>query len=233
MIYILHGDNLSRSRSLVVNQQKKIMSANKTELDIKDATPAQLKTALISVDFFGNAPFVVFSASTNLKILKDYVEVIFQTPEETVLIVVAPRSLPMTNPLIKKAADVGAKVLESNAPPASNIFSFIDALFALNRKRTYLELAKLQKDLEDPIKIFTMMVYGLRNLALVKFNSPGAQKLDPFVKRKSERMSKNFNGGDLKKVYSDFYQLDVDLKTGGISTDMVLTVATEKILAYA
>ncbi|MDC0449224.1 hypothetical protein OAL67_01310 [bacterium] len=75
----------------------------------------------------------------------------------------------------------------------SNVFKFLDYLFSKNRKQTYIQLSKLEADYTDPFYLLSMVAWNLRNVASVKFDSPAAKKMSPFVKGKAAKQAESFN----------------------------------------
>jgi len=231
MIYIVHGNDLAKSRALIVNQQKKKGVESKTEVSIADVTPQQLAEICAAADLFGQLPFIVFDITgTRKKNLKDYVEVLKKCPVEADIVVLSSKSLTKTNPFLKNASTLKAKVIGNEKAPKGNVFSFLDALFAKNRKVTYKKLATLLKEGTDPFYIMSMIAWGLRNIAYVKWEAPAAKNMSPFVKSKTTRVTSNFTESAVEKAFSTLYLTDKKTKIGEITPDMAVTVLIEHIL---
>jgi len=107
----------------------------------------------------------------------------------------------------------------------SDIFETIDAIFQKNKKRA---LALVQKHLQkgdDPLYLFNMIIFQLRNIILVKGllqNYPyniALQKssLPIYLFKKTFSQSAKFNLLQLKKIYHKLFQIDLMIKTGKIT----------------
>ncbi len=207
MIYLVHGENLSQSRNIILNQQKKLGVPNRIELSVADTPPEQLLVSCSSFDIFGTPPFVVLDISlAGRKNLDDYIEPLKKIPPESTLIILAARNLPASSPFIKKSAELNLKVVLNERKPTSNIFKFIDSLFNANRNSTYKELQKLTIEDQDPFYMFSMILYGVR------------------------KNHRKFGEEGFKKVIKEMYDIDKAVKTGGISTEVFIPFAVEKLL---
>lgn len=231
MVYIVHGDNPSLSRALIQNQQKKLETESKIEIDINDTSPEDFFEKTHSGDLFGKSPFVVLDVTkagrTNVE---KYIEVLKNVPKETVIIVYSEKSLSSTNAFIKRCKEMDAKVISNDVEKDSNIFKFIDALFYKNRQTAYKELRKLKTNQSSPFEIFPMILYGLRTIAGAKFNSPSFMKTGGFVKNKATTQAKGFSQDQIKKLFMIMYELDRGSKFGEVDPEMLVTLATESVL---
>jgi hypothetical protein len=77
-----------------------------------------------------------------------------------------------------------------------------------------------------------MLLYGLRNIAGAKFNSPAFQNASPFVTQKAKAQSAKLSEKDVRDLYSAFYKLDKNVKTGKVLPDVLIPLAIEKVLVY-
>ncbi|MFC1700320.1 hypothetical protein ACFLZ4_01590 [Patescibacteria group bacterium] len=231
MIYIVHGDDLSKSRALIKNQQKKLNADSRIELSISDVTPDQLSEKAHSNDLFGNPPFIVLDITGMGRMNVDgFIEKIKLVPSETTLIILSDKTLPKTNTFIKNASELEAKVNASELTPQSNIFKFIDALFYKQRSKAYNELSRLLEDQISPFEIFPMILYGLRSVAAAKFDSPSFVKKSSFVKAKTQSQSKLYSKEDLLNLFNELQKIDRGTKLGEYDPEMALNLAAEKIL---
>ena len=62
MIYIVHGDDVSKSRLLIQNQQKKMGLESRLELKISEITPTQLLEKAVQ-EIFWKPTFIVLDIS--------------------------------------------------------------------------------------------------------------------------------------------------------------------------
>jgi DNA polymerase III delta subunit len=231
MIYLVHGENLSTSRKLIINQQKKLNLDTKTELDITETTPNQLLSVCSTFDMWGTAPFIVLdiSAAGRMKLDK-YTEIIQGIPKETVLIILSSKKLSKSNIFLKNATKLGIRIIENSETNAPNIFKFVDLVFNKNRKGSYQELRKLVIASQEPFYIFSMLLYGLRNIAYAKFGGTGKTKMSPFVKGKAIKQAEKFSEEEILKLIEQFYKMDKGAKTGELDQEILVPLTVEKIL---
>ncbi len=116
---------------------------------------------------------------------------------------------------------------------AGNIFDFVDSLMQKNTKKSYLELKKLLDSGENELYIFTMIVYGIRNLAITKdlvtknYSQVEIQKqsgIHPFALRKIINFANNFTVYDIKRIYSQLAEYDFCIKSGKIEPRLALSL---------
>jgi len=228
VIYLVHGTDISTSRKLVINQQLKLSTKNKTELHINDVTPDQLHSITHSFGIFGDTPFLILDISNAGRLnISEHIDSLKDTPEQATVVVLSNKKIP-ANHYIHKT--LKPKSIESEKKSESNIFSFLDSLFSKNRKQTYLEFKTLLKEEMDPFYIFTMISYELRNLAYIIFNSPLKEKMNPYSRSKFEKISNLYNQTAIQNLYTYMYDLDKKTKTGEIDPPLMLTLAIEKVL---
>lgn len=107
-----------------------------------------------------------------------------------------------------------------------NIFDFVDAVVSKNRPKAYEFLYKELKSGRDPHYILTMIVFGFRNMLLIKDLidrkiNPGliAKKsgLHPFVIKKTSVNLSKFNLNELKMSYAKLLEMDILAKNGALN----------------
>lgn len=231
MIYIVHGEDTSKSRALILNHQKKLGVSNKILLDIKNTTANEVYEKSLSNSLFGEVPLIVLDVTEAGKSgLESFIEALKKIPENTTVIVFSAKPLSKTNIFIGNAESLKAKVLENSVFADANIFRFTDVLYSKNRASTYKELNKLILEEFDPFYIFSMVLYGLRNIAKVLWQSPSTQKMKPFQIDKTRTMLSGFSANKVKELFTDFYAIEKKAKTGQIPIEMMLTLSVEKVL---
>jgi DNA polymerase III delta subunit len=231
MIYLVHGEDVPKTRALIVNQQKKLKVETKTELEINDTTPQTLESSIMSRSLFGDAPFILLDVTkAGRKKMDEYIEVLKKTSKDTTVIIVAYKDLPKTNAFIKSQNALKLKIIKNEKIPSSNVFRFLDALADKSRKRTYRELSKLIKEDQDEMYLIAMVQYMFRNLAYGIFKSPQFNKINPYVKNKTKAQLKNFTQPEIKNLYNEIYNIDKNTKTGVMDPSNGLTLAVEKVL---
>jgi len=109
-----------------------------------------------------------------------------------------------------------------------DIFKTIDALAAKNKKQALALLHKHLDGGEVPLYLLSMIAYQFKNLLVVK---ELAQKglmyasivkksgLHPFVVKKTYYACNQFTFEELKRIYQDIFQVDLDIKTGKIEAE--------------
>lgn len=100
---------------------------------------------------------------------------------------------------------------------SAEIFKTIDALAERNKA---MALRLLQNHLEkgdNPFYILSMFAYQFRNLLLVKSGKRGG--MHPFVFRKTMALSHRFSFEELKKIFRQIFETDLNIKTGKINPE--------------
>ncbi len=208
MIYIVHGKDLSKSRILIQNQQKKLGVESRVEFNITEVTPEALYEKSCSNDLFGNPPFIVLDVTNAGRLnLDNFIEKMEKIPETTTIIILSGKSLSKTNVFIKNSQRLKAKLNVNEIIPQSNVFRLVDAIFYKQREKSYSELSKLLNDQVSPFEIFSLIFYGLRTVASAKFDSPSYKKMHDFVKRKSQSQAKLFSEAQVKNIFEEFIKI--------------------------
>jgi DNA polymerase III delta subunit len=231
MIYLVHGEDIPKTRALIVNQQKKLKVETKTEFEINETSPQKLESAGMSKTIFNDSPFILLNITKMGRMnVDEYIKVLKKFPKDTTVILISYKDLRNTNAFIKKQKDLGLKIIKNEKIPSSNVFRFLDAVADKSRKRTYRELSKLIKEDQDEMYLIAMLQYLFRNLAYGVFKSPQFNKINPYVKNKTRAQMKNFSKESLKSLYHDIYTIDKNTKIGLTSPADGLTLAIEKVL---
>jgi DNA polymerase III delta subunit len=231
MIYIVHGDDFTKSRNLILNQQNKLGVESRGELDIGDLTPEDFFSHVHSSGLFGEKQFLVLNISKSGRTnLEPFVEKLEKIPENIILIVLSDKILTNSNAFIKKSAGLEAKVIFNQKAPLSSTFKFVDALFYKQRDTAYRELSKLTEDQTDPFEIFSMILWGLRNVTQASFNNQKFFRGKDFIKNKVCSQSKFFTPKSLKQIYGALSNIDRESKVGGIDPELLVPLAVEKVL---
>ncbi|MBN1162845.1 hypothetical protein JXA34_03845 [Patescibacteria group bacterium] len=231
MIYIVHGDDISTSRSLVVNQQKKLGIETKQEIDLTEIEPRDFKNLVTQTNLFGQKELILVDiskvdtarADKCIAILKDAVS-------DNSIVLLTNKSLPKSNTFIKNATTLNAKIIHTQIEPKGNIFDFADSVFYKNRTKAYRELAHLISDRSDEFHIFSILYYNLKNIAHAKHNSPAFESLKPFQKNKFQNQAQLFSDQALLEIFRTFYQNDKMVKIGELTPDILITRSIEKVL---
>ncbi len=231
MIYILHGENLSAIRSFILKLQVDNNVASKKEFPVEDTTPAQFTDAIFAQDLFGGVSMVILDVTKAGRMNVDgFVGTLTKVPEELIVVIFAGKDLSKANAFIKNAIKLKAKTIPFKQLSQANVFKLVDSVFSGNRPASYKELRDMLVAEEEPIYIFTMLTYGLRNILYAKFDSPAFNKLPPFVKSKVKSQAQRFNTEQVVGLYEKFYEMDRDVKIGVQSPETLLPLAIERVL---
>jgi DNA polymerase-3 subunit delta len=110
--------------------------------------------------------------------------------------------------------------------PQSTVFELLDAAFTGTTERAF-ELYKEQRALKvEPQAIIAMLAWQLHILAVVKAGGTRnvddvakAAKLNPFVVRKSQALTRKLDMHRLKRLIADLLRLDMQLKSSSLDAD--------------
>lgn len=236
MLFLIHGDDVSKSRETIIQIVNKLNSIPNTtiikkEVNISDITPQEVLNFCRSKGMFGEVPLIILDCEGTTKFdFGPFLDILHIVPSSSNVIFLSPKELTKSNALVKACEKLGIKVSLHNNLPDSNVFKFTEALFSKNRKATYTELHKLQNAGEDAFYIFSMILYSLRSIAAVTYGLESASKMAPFVVNKVNKQKDHFPDTKLKKLYETFYETDLGMKTGSSDPELLLTLAIEKVL---
>jgi len=233
MIFVVHGENYAESRRLIINQFLNKVRTNKQELPLSDITPAKLSETILSIDLFGEPQFVILDVTgVKTDAFEKYETVIKNTPAENTVVLLSTKALSKTNPVLKFAQNANVKIIENTTVPEGNIFRFIDTLISQNRPAAYKELTKLTQEGVDTFYLFSMMLYGARNLAHAVTQSSKFEQMKPFQKTALEKRSGKTSLANTKALFGYLYSLDKKTKTGDMQPELMLTLCVEKMLNF-
>jgi len=113
--------------------------------------------------------------------------------------------------------------------PQSTVFELLDAAFAGKTERAFT-LYKEQRALKiEPQAIIAMLAWQLHILAVVKAAGTrgvdeiaATAKLNPFVVRKSQALTRHLSLAHIKKLITDLLQFDMQLKSSALDADEAL-----------
>lgn len=116
----------------------------------------------------------------------------------------------------------------------NDIFKTIDALASKNKKQALDLLHKHLDNGDNSLYLLSMIAYQFRNLLIIKElmdnkKSLSACGLHPFVIRKTSYLCSQFSMPQLKKIYRKIFQIDSDIKTGKIESELALDLLVSEI----
>lgn len=226
MIYLLHGE-FDKTKENLFLLLKKYNDSSMVEIEISDKTIPLFESSIFSTDVFGDIPLVVANISgikkeTEIKVL----ELLEKIPEPLNLIFYTSFELTPKNSFLVGLSKFKPQVVFSKSENKWKIFEFLDALFAQNRKRAYKTLPLDA----DAFYVISMIQMQLRNILLILTKSPLSNKISPTQKSKISRYLSKFDLTITLNLYSYYYKLEKDLKTGNVAPEIALSFAIEKVL---
>jgi DNA polymerase-3 subunit delta len=120
----------------------------------------------------------------------------------------------------------------------SDIFKTIDAVAEKNKKKAFELLGRHLTEGDSPLYLLSMIGYQFKNILMVKdLTQRGCSYsllsrrsgLHPFVVQKSYYQSQKFSFPELKKIYQNIFQADLDIKTGKLDPRTALDLLIAKI----
>lgn len=132
---------------------------------------------------------------------------------------------------IAKLAGLGKKEINENdvdevvaGGVQGNVFKFIDAL-ALGQKEQALKLLRQELDAaDDPSRLFHLIIRQFRLILQTKDADAKKIGLSPFVANKARQQGLRWSLEKLRKVYSQFLEIDFKFKTGVTDLKNLLTM---------
>lgn len=123
----------------------------------------------------------------------------------------------------------------------SDVFALIEAVSSKRKKQALFELHQLLDNGANELYILSMIIYQYRNLLIVNdevargarthWDVAKAAKLHPFVAQKTMQMVRNYEFRELKQIYAELMNFDVDIKTGKIAPQTALDLLVCKLCA--
>lgn len=231
MIFIVHGNNPSKSREIILNNQNKLGIKSRIEKNLTDLQPQEVYELAAAQDLFGEKTFIVLDITQFRKLsIDDYVAALKKAPKDSIIVILAQKSLTKTNAFIKASTELNAKIMETAEIVEGDVFKFVNVLFSKNRAGTYAEYQKLMDSDADIFSTFGMILYGLRNLLGYYAQTEKYKNMKPFQTASIQKQAQLFSFERVKELYNILYGLEKKLKTGGIPQDMFLVTVIENIL---
>jgi DNA polymerase III delta subunit len=233
MIFLVHGDNTTLSRKLVINQFNNKAFKSKKEIHLNDVSLGTISEVVTAQDLFGEPQFVILDVTgTKPAALEPLLPILRSVPQQNILILFSAKALPKTNILLKFANENNIKVVDNQLVPEGNIFKFVDLLLNQNRTAAYKEMDALLKDGNDPFYLFSMILYGLRNITHAVLKSEKFKMMKPYQQDNLSTRAKKTSLMDIKEAFRYIYNLDKKTKIGEMQPEMMLTLSIEKMLNF-
>lgn len=230
MIFLIHGNNLAKTREQIIKIQQKINNDNKVEFNIEDISESILKTTLVSQDIFSTTPIIIIDITKSKAEHRNILTILMQYETQNQIILWATKELPKNNIFLKELSTKNKKSIFLNKEEIKgNVFKFVDYVIEKKEKDAFNELKSLEQN-EDPIYLLAMIVYGFRNLIINATNSKLINSIPPFIKYKLKKQSEIYSFDQLLEIYNFLYELDLKTKTGQVKSDFIIPYTIKKIM---
>ncbi len=230
MIFLIHGNNLEKTRDQILKIKQKLQNGNTLEFNIENLSQTTLITTLGSQDIFSSKPLVIVDITKSTAGEKNLLNILVQHESQNQIILWATKELPKNNIFLKELNLKTKKSIFLNKEEIkSNVFKFVDYVIEKDEKKAFEELKALEET-EDPIYLLAMLVYGYRNLLIYITDSKLMETTPPFVRSKLKKQAAMYTLDMLLKIYELLYNLDLKVKTGKVKAEFVLPYTIKKIM---
>lgn len=222
-IYIFHGENQPALRDALLELKKRYDEAvfwekDPEELSMYLASPTLLSQKGLPAD----RRELVIIEDPSLTELPNLMELI-KTGGKDVALVFSDKI-----PLGVLPKDTKVRTIYFREEIPKNVFPFLDALAAKDRKKAFVQAHRLLRAGEDIHFLLTMIVWQMRSLAMVK--GKATKGLHPYVLGKLRRLEGNFTEGELSEAFSLLLKEELNLKKGRANS-VTLDFLIEKLVA--
>ena len=228
MLLLLHGENVSASRSALLELKKNYSSDSISVFDAKKFDEDEFVRVCETPSMFADHRLVIIEGKPSSP---PHFLTSPPLPPTTDLVFWIPDQLKSSNKLFKLVKELGGQIRAFKPAIPKHVFGFLDALGYKNKQKSFLELHRLLDQGESPVYLLTMMVWQIRNLLKVKLslNSGPKPKMNPFVLRKTKGQVKNFEEEELVGVFGKLLEAEVALKTTQQDPKLVLDLLVDGI----
>lgn len=200
MVYLFHGENQPALRDALLELKEKYEEAVFWEKE-----PEGLSSYLLTPSLFAKKELVIIE-DADLSQLLELIKVAKRGRKDVAFI------FSEKIPSAKLPRDEGLKIIYFREEIPKNVFPFLDALAAKDKKRAFAQAHRLLQAGEDFHFLLTMIVWQMRNLAKVK--GKATKGLHPYVLGKLKRLEKNFTEEELSRAFSLLLAEDLKAKRG-------------------
>ena len=228
MIYILHGEDTTSLRTFLL-ALKKQDDSRLIEVQLNDGGEQEALGSYLTQDLFNQKSLVVLDITKHRTFdFEDYSQKLEVGTTLNDFVFYCAEPLRKTHQLFKIKFKTSTTLKEFNHEIKPSVFAFLDALFEKRKKEAYSKYFEQVSSGSD-FELFSMIVYGVRNLAMAQENSRSLTSMHPFAKSKALNQAKNFTKEEISEIYGDLYSHDLNIKTGKSSIDIVMPLLIEKI----
>ncbi len=213
MITLIHGKNQVASRKKLTDLLDKYENSQVIHLS-DDLDGVKFREACEARALFASKTLVVVEVDKVKELdffddkLFSYLETLSQ---DTNVIFWVGEKVAKNRKIYKELAELGKVFFFEEVEDKP--FDFLDALAAKKEKQAYLELGILLEQRGSEIGLTQLIAWELRTLIRVK-NSEDNHGLHPFLYKKAKRFAQNFSMGELRELFGEVLQADLEMKTG-------------------
>ncbi len=229
MDFFVYGKNKLSVEGKVYELLRQGNYEEKIEIPDDSFSENQFLEAISTPNIFTRKMIILVNLdSCSEDLILNYLALLPKKIKDTDVLFYLPKNLTEASK-VKKAAQrtKDLKLVEVKEQVDWTIFNFVDAVFNLNRVKSYELLKDMQIKGEEPMKIHGLLVSHLRNLSRVKY---GANiKISQIAMNKLIKQAQILSGNDILTIYENFYKIDKNLKLGQISASIVNVLEIEVI----
>lgn len=210
MLYILHGDDITSSKNRLVELTfgfKNVVTLNAEKTSISD-----LINAFSSNDLFVDSKCIVIEKV--LKLPKTETEKLQELLDklESSTTVILWHNTELSKVALGKFKKASVQVFLL----PKLFFTFLDNLTLQTIKSELDVLSKMQN--VEAEQIFYALVKRIRQLMMIKSNSTSEEmvKMSPWQRDKLKVQGSKWKVEDLENIYKNLFQVEVDMKSGGL-----------------
>lgn len=210
MLYILHGDDIVKSKLRLSELTSGFGSV--IVLNAEKATETDLVRTFSSNDLFVESKCIVIEKFLKLpKLETEKLKLLLAALDSSTTVI-----LWHNTELSKAALGKFEKATVELFLFPKLFFTFLDNLAPQTIKSELDTLSKMQN--VEAEQIFYAMVKRIRQLMMVKSNSKSEElvKMSPWQKGKLESQCIKWSMEQLERIYKNLYKIEIDIKSGGL-----------------
>ncbi len=214
MIYIFEGDDLDAINKNLDEIKKGFEKSNIYSFDGFSKNKGEILNILQTQNIFASLQLVVVKVLPNENLDYDFSK--YKESREITILLYGSLSKRYTSiKNLYKIAQIRSfksKIKESN-------FDLCEAIFLQRNKKLAIEIIQKQESWESDIfGLISLMQTYIRNLISKNYKNNTWIELNPYFKKKFEVEKNKFTEDELKNLYSDLFELDINLKSSSKRT---------------
>jgi len=214
MIYLIHGDDIIKSRDALVNIKKSYGGNFLSQVVDQDFKLGEFVSTYYTKSIFPEKKrIMVLEVEESKKVMIPEFYEFIAGAEDPDLLLFSPKKFPANTKIVKIVKDRG-KILLFEGADDKKVFKLLDYLSTKDKEKSYLELNRLLSNGLDPLYILSMITYQIRNISNLKFEAKtNIGKLHPYVVKKTQATLKNFNDKSLVEIYKKILDTELSIKS--------------------